>query len=81
MLARRPMLCVFLGLAPLLAFVFWLQADWWAYMGTGPDRKRKFIMPWWWQLGMSSIVGVGASGLLAGLVHLLRVGWSWLAHR
>ena len=75
---RRSYLWLFLVVALAAGLLFWWHADWWAYVGTGPNRWRKFIMPWWWQLGVSSIVGAAAGGLVVGAAYCLCFAGSLL---
>ena len=75
MARRRPYLLFFLVAAMIAGVVYWRYADWWVYVGIGPDAWPKFIMPWWFQLGASAVVGVLAATPLVGLARL--VGWFW----
>jgi hypothetical protein len=56
--------------------VYWWFADWWAYVDDPRGSWPKFVMPWWWQVIESGIVGMLAGGLLAGASRLAWCVWS-----
>ena len=58
---------VFAAAALACGFTYWWLADWWAYVELPQGRTRKFIMPWWWQLIESGLVGALGGGLIAGV--------------
>jgi hypothetical protein len=58
---------VFAVAAPVCGLVYWWFADWWAYVEFPEGPMPKFVMPWWWQLLESGILGVLAGGLLTAI--------------
>jgi hypothetical protein len=76
---RHSYLWFFLLSALFAAVVYWRNADWWVYVGTGPERWAKFIMPWWWQIGESAVVGMLAAAPLVGFERLVVWVWSRLS--
>jgi hypothetical protein len=62
---------VFAVEAPLCALLYWWFADWWAYVDDPNGPWPKFIMPWWWQVIESAIVGSLAAGFLTGVWWLV----------
>jgi hypothetical protein len=71
-LLRRLSLVVFLIATSASGFLYWRWADWWAYV-QDPIRGPwpKFVMPWWWQVGESLVVGSAVGALAAGLALCL----------
>jgi hypothetical protein len=63
---------VFALIATVSGVVFWWFADWWAYVEYPSGPVPKFIAPWWFQVFVSSIVGVVCGTCLFG---------SWLVFR
>jgi hypothetical protein len=55
---------------PICGLVYWWFADWWAYVDEPSGAWPKFVMPWWWQVIESGIVGALTGGLLAGVWEL-----------
>ncbi len=45
-------------------FAYWWQADWWYYVGSGPEQWPKFQAPWCEQLVVSAVVGSFIVGLV-----------------
>ena len=45
--------------------LYWWFTDWWAYVEFPDGLMPKFVMPWWWQVVESSVVGLLAGGLAA----------------
>jgi hypothetical protein len=72
---------VFAIAAPVCGLVYWWFTDWWAYVDDPRGPWPKFVMPWWWQVGESGVVGSLAGGLLAGVWRLGWWGWSRRAIR
>ena len=68
---------LFVVSTPLAGLTYWWCADWWAYVGEGPDRWPKFEMPWWWQVIESLIVGSVTGGMLVGVAALIRASWAF----
>jgi hypothetical protein len=54
----------------ICGLVYWWFADWRAYVDDPSGAWPKFVMPWWWQVIESGIVGLLAGGLLAGVWEL-----------
>ena len=73
---RRPYLFVFLLATVVAAYVYRQWADWWAYV-QDPIRGPwpKFVLPWWWQLGVSLVVGSAAGGLVLALALCVVKLW------
>ncbi len=63
------------------AVIYWWFADWWAYVEFDEGPKRKFIMPWWWQVIESGAVGIAGGGVLAATWCLVWWAWSRLSNR
>ncbi|MCA9321608.1 MAG: hypothetical protein KDB53_12785 [Planctomycetes bacterium] len=51
----------FIGLAAVIAFIFWLLTDWGVYMSTSEGLRPKFHWPIWFQFVASATVGALAS--------------------
>jgi len=64
-------LLLFVLTALASGLLFWLQADWWYYVGTGPDRWPKFKAPAWEQFVVSAIVGAFFGGVMVGVGSLV----------
>jgi len=75
---RRPMLWLFIVTSVVASLIYWWFADWWFYVGTGPDAWPKFKMPWWGQVVVSSIVGSAVGAFAACAACLLRATWRQL---
>ena len=54
----------------MFGFVFWQQADWWYYVGTGPESWPKFTAPAWEQIVVSSLVGSIFGEFVVGVASL-----------
>ena len=60
-LARR---CLAWALAAaVVGFVYWLRADWWAYVQSddGSAPWPLFKVPWWFQIGESLVIGLAVT--------------------
>jgi len=68
---RHYYLAVFMTVLPLTSVVYWWRADWWAYVYLSSGPQPKFMMPWWWQIGESCVVGSVAATLVVGAFFLL----------
>lgn len=66
---------VFLTVGSIAGFVFWWQADWWAYVEFPEGPMPKFEFPWWVQLPVSVMFGC-VCGVI-GIVVAFLVGWVW----
>jgi len=77
MLTKRPFLWLFIASSLVAGFVYWWQADWWAYVvyHDGRPPMRKFMMPLSWQITESSIVGMIIGGLLVWALRLIIAGY------
>ena len=58
--------------ATSVGFVFWLTADFYAYVGTGPNAWPKFEMPPIVQFIESSCVGAASGGLFLAAIFGAR---------
>jgi hypothetical protein len=63
---------VFAVVAVVCGLLYWHYRDWWAYVDYPEGPMRKFIMPWWWQLLESSVVGAVAGGIAASVWWIVR---------
>ena len=72
---------MFITTSLITALVFWWFTDWWAYVDLPHlgGRIRKFIMPWWFQLLVSGLVGAVAGTLITGVWWLTY--WWWRRNR
>jgi len=68
----RFQLVIFTGAMLVCGLAFWWYADWWLYMDKGDGPVPKATMPWWFQLGMSGMVGAGAGVVLASFAWAVR---------
>ncbi len=64
--------CALLVIAVISGWTYWLFTDWWAYVGTGPTAWRKFEFPLWFQILVSSVVGLSAAGCIWLLWFAIR---------
>jgi hypothetical protein len=63
---------LFMLIACVVAVVYWLRADWWAYVDEGNGKRwPKFELPLWFQLAVSAVVGLTASATIFGIGWLL----------
>ena len=57
--------------------IYWWNKDWWVYTEIHDEPIPKFIMPLWFQVLVSSIVGLVGGGILACVWSLAR----WVKRR
>ena len=71
----RFQLVIFTGAMLVCGLAFWWYADWWLYMdkGSGDVPVPKAMCPWWFQLGVSGMVGAAAGVVVAS--------FAWAASR
>ena len=67
---RRFYLIIFMTVLPLASVIYWWRADWWAYVYMSSGSQPKFIMPCWWQIGESCVVGSLAASVIVGALYL-----------
>jgi MFS family permease len=73
MLRRVGLLGVFVAAGLAAGLAFWHQADWWYYVGAGPERWPKFKAPAWEQFVVSAVAGGFFGGVAVGVVSLIRM--------
>ena len=57
---------LFVGVSLVCGLAFWWHHDWWGYW------EPKLEMPWYFQLAVSSVVGMAAGLPAAGVVWVVR---------
>lgn len=68
--AKRGRVLPLLGVGALAGARYFRFADFYAYVGTGPQRFPKFEMPLWWKIGKSVVVTAVAT-VAAGVFRMV----------
>jgi hypothetical protein len=66
---------VFAVAALVCGMVYWRFRDWWAYVQFPEGPMPKFVVPWWWQVIESGVIGFLAGGFLASGLWLVWLAW------